>query len=97
VNLSRQKIGSIDNVGQHSPPLFFKDHRFVTLFRRRNLIRMVDSDPRIQNMDSFIYVLWVADGRMNHSKSDHDFNPELRGGHVRIDARASLRAERGTE
>jgi len=58
---------------------------------------VIDSDPRIQNLDRFIYVLRMADWRMNHSKSGHDFNPEIRGGHVRIDARASLRAERGTE
>jgi hypothetical protein len=58
---------------------------------------VIDSDPSIQNLDRFIFVLRMADGRMNHSKSDHDFNPEIRGGHVRIDARASLREERATD
>jgi hypothetical protein len=53
-----------------------------------NLIRVIDGDLRIQNLDRFIYVLRMADWRMNHSKSDHDFNPEIRGGHVRSDARA---------
>jgi hypothetical protein len=67
----------------------------VSLSRQK--IGSIDSDPSIQNLDRFIYVLRMADGRMNYSKSEHDFNPEIRGGHVRIDARASLWAERRTE
>jgi hypothetical protein len=62
-----------------------------------NLISASDVRPHAQNLTRFIYVLWMADGQMNHSKSDHYFNLENRGSHVRIDARASLRAERRTE
>jgi hypothetical protein len=61
------------------------------------LIRVIDVDPHAKNLTRFIYVLWMADGRMNHSKSGHDFNVENRHGHVRFDARASLRAERRAE
>jgi hypothetical protein len=62
-----------------------------------NLIRVIDVCPHAQNLTRFIYVLWMADGQMNHSKSDHYFDLETRGSHVRIDARASLWAERRTE
>jgi hypothetical protein len=135
VSLSRQKIGSSDDVGQRRPlpisltklvivgacisrPIVsitdqggeytpLRGFALLLLFSRAispyhysgddNLNRLIYSDPRIQNLDRFIFVLRMADGRMNYSKSDHDFNPEIRCGHVRIDARASLRAERGTE
>jgi hypothetical protein len=131
VIVSRQKIGSIDDVGQRRPlpisltklaivgaciprPIIsitdqggeytpLRGLALLLLFSRTispyhysdddNLIRVIYSAPRIQNLDRFIYVLQMADGRMNYSKSDHDFNPEIRGGHVRIDARASLRAQ----
>jgi hypothetical protein len=96
VSLSRQKIGSIDDVGQRRPIPISLTKR-VIYSGDDNLIRVIDSDPSIQNLDRFIFVLRMADGRMNHSKSDHDFNPEIRGGHVRIDARASLREERATD
>lgn len=71
-----------------SLPHYFGDDMFI---------RVIDVDPHTQNLDRFIYVLRRADEQMSHSKSDHDLNVENRGGHVRIDARASLRAERGTE
>jgi len=61
------------------------------------LIRVIDDDPPIQNLLRYIHVLRMAGGKMNRSKSDHDFNLEIRGGHVRIDARASLRAKHRTE
>jgi hypothetical protein len=61
------------------------------------LIRAIDGAPPIQNLTHIIYVLRMAGGKMNHLKSDHDFNLEIRGGHVWIDARASLRAEHRTE
>ncbi len=61
------------------------------------LIRVIDGDQHAQNLTRFIYVLWMAGERMNHSKSNHDFNVEKRHGHVWFDARASLRAERRTE
>jgi hypothetical protein len=60
------------------------------------LIRMIDADPHAQNLAGFIHVLWMADERMNQSKSGHGFNVENRHGHVWFDARASLRAERRT-
>ena len=61
------------------------------------LVRVIDGDPPIQNLAHFICVLRMAGGKKNLSKSDHDFNLEIRGSHVRIDARASLRAKRRTE
>jgi hypothetical protein len=61
------------------------------------LIRVIDGVPPIQNLTYFIYVLQMAGGKMNHSKSDRDFNLKIRGGHVWIDARASLPAEHRTE
>ena len=61
------------------------------------LIRAIGGDPPIQNLLRFIHVLRMAGGKMNRSKSVHDFNLEIRGSHVRIDARASLRAKHRTE
>jgi len=77
--------------------LFFKDRQSVRHSGDDMLIRVIDVDPHAQNLTRFICVLWVADERMNHSKSGHDFNVEDGHGHVRFDARASLRAERRTE
>jgi hypothetical protein len=61
------------------------------------LIRMIGVYPHAQNLTRFIYVLWMADERMNRWKSNHDINVESSHGHVWFDARASLRAERRTE
>jgi hypothetical protein len=60
------------------------------------LIRAIDVYPHAQNLTTFINVFWMADERMNRLKSNHDFNVESRHGHVWVDARASLRAERRT-